>query len=200
MTRTVARSITAALSVITLCGMSLIEAKDAAYSSKAGHFAVTLPIGWVRDDRGPFLAITRDGFNLHRMVVRRAEFKEAFAGVLKAEKEKEGKQRRIAADTPPEELAELYIAEVRASNEAVAVVTNEPAVVGGLPAAHLVFEFANQNGLRLRVEGFVLVAASGFFELAYIAPQLHFAARDQRAFDALVASFAYREPPAKKKR
>lgn len=197
MSRTLSRAALAVVAVALLSGMTLVSSKDARFTSKAGKFAVTLPIGWVRDDRGPFMAVTRDGFNLHRIVVRRAEFKEAFAGVLKKEKDEGKPARRVSVETTPEELADLYIAEVRAANENAEVVENAPAEVDGHPAARLVFVFANQRGLRLRVEALVFVNESGLFECAYVAPVLHLAARDQAVFDELVKTFDYLEPKKK---
>lgn len=187
---------------VLLTGMVRVDATNARYVSKKGLYSVVLPIGWVRDDSGALVAATRDGFNLHRITAKRVDLKDAFKPVLAKESKAAGEKerRRLTPDMPVEELAALAIAELKAGNEAAVVVGNEPALVAGQPAYNLTVEIKNDRGLTLRIESYGLVTADGFYELAYVAPALHFAARDQATFHAFRDSFAFVEGKGKKKR
>lgn len=165
-----------ACAVFTKTDGSRVMGPDNAYS-------VQLPANWVQfsamQDR---VLISRDGFGLQSIEVRRAAHDKAFPTIKKQWNEK----------MLPFELAELMIAEFKAQGEQrnVNVTLNEPARIGGsIPGVHLRLNYKNEKGLQIERDVYVFADAKGVYTLAYEAPGLHYFPRDQKIFESVVGSF-----------
>jgi hypothetical protein len=153
----------------------LAEAPDKSYT-------VELPLGWVRWMQEPDgIAITRDGFDLNRIAVRRRALDKAFPTLKKA-----------ASDSMlPSDLAELQIAELKsqAKDMPITVKDNSPAQIGGQPGFRIHLQYKNDRGLPFDLVIYGLVTAKGYFTLGFNAPAVYYSGRFLGDFEKLVASF-----------
>lgn len=161
-------------------------------------FEITLPEGWnrntvtetkerintgsrFRDVRLERLITSRDGTDIHAIIVTRRELDFAFPTIKK----------KGTADMQPIEAADLYLSDLRKRTglERLKVLSNKPAQVNGKPAFHLVIEFKNDDGLRIRIVSHGFVDNTGFYTINYRAPVLHYYARDYADYAGAVRSF-----------
>jgi hypothetical protein len=146
-------------------------------------YAVELPLGWIRQvDQNKYLVASRDGFPLNMIRIERAPLKKAFPLTKKAASE----------SALPSELAELAVAEIRASESevtAITVVSNEPASISGRDGFRVEVSWRNLRGLEIVAVVYGFADASGFYTLIYRAPRLHYFAKYLPEFERTVASF-----------
>ena len=158
-----------------------IDAGTVAFVSE--HYAASLPQDWVRAEIDKSLYITRDGLSIQRITIEFHEHDKAF--------ERTG--QKSAADMLPSELADRYIAEMRAADEhglpSLEVLSNRPATIDVRPGFALHLRFLSERGLRYErlVNGFA--NQDGLFVISFQAPTLHFFERDRDAFHGVVGSF-----------
>ena len=158
-----------------------IDATKVTYSDE--RYAVDLPTDWVRIKTGEIVFVTRDGISVQHLTIEFREHIEAF-------KETEQKSSQ---DMLPSELADRYLAEIRATDEnglpSLEVLSNQPTTINDQQGFELHLRFLNDSGLRYErlVRGFA--NDEGFFAISYEAPTLHFFERDRAAFDGVVSSF-----------
>ena len=179
------RLLTTIVMLVTLTGCQTlwqrIDMKNATY--KSGRYAVELPMEWVRIETDKALIVTRDGISIQRLTIRHRPHDEAF--------KKTGQSS--AADMLPSELADRYIAEMRATDEyglpSLEVLANRPVLIDGRIGFALHVRFLSDDGLRYErlTQGFA--DDNGLYLLDYQAPSLHFFERDRATFDKLVGSF-----------
>lgn len=159
-----------------LTGSGPTSAEDKSYS-------VTLPQNWVRlTNDSKRVVVTRDGFGLQRIMITRAEAKEAFPKIKKAASDK------LLAS----ELAELQIAELKASGSHLAnltVLENLPAKVGGRIGFRLRIRFLNDDGLALDQVYCGVVDKGHYYLLSFHAPELYYFDKYLPDFDRTLASF-----------
>ncbi len=147
------------------------------------HFRVTLPTGWIVRKKEDSILTFNDGPTLQPIQVKYLPHDEAFAKL----------ERSSSPDMLPSELAELHIAELKASKDAgiysLKVIKNEPVRISGRRAFSLHLSYKQESGLRyeMLVRGFV--NGNGLYLLDYRAPSLHYFERDRSVFEALVQSF-----------
>lgn len=169
--------------ILTLAACAMWQRVDQARTEAPDKsYTVDLPLGWVRflqDETG--LTVTRDGFALNRIVVKRRDLDKAFPAL----------KRPARADMLPSELAELQIAEAKteAKDTVLSVRENAPALVSGQPGYRLRLQHKNERGLLFDRVIYGLVTPRGYFTLSFSAPALHYSARDLPSFEQLVASF-----------
>ena len=179
------RFVTTILVLVALTGCQTlwqrVDVKNATYKSE--RYAVELPMDWVRIETNKALVVTRDGISIQRLTIRHRPHDKAF---------KETEQNS-AADMLPSELADRYIAEMRATDEhglpSLEILTNRPVLIDGRIGFALHVRFLSDDGLRYErlIQGFA--EANGLYLLDYQAPTLHFFERDRPTFDKLVGSF-----------
>lgn len=198
----------AVVALVALTGAKRVDEKNAAYKNKDGQYTVQLPIGWVMHGFGKTVSVSRDGFGLHVATIERIALKDAFKDQMKEQTKDKAKAAAdgerttkvvLTADSTPEELAELHIAERKRAAERTEVLGNEPATVAGLPAFRVTTEFKDDRGLRNRMLCYGFIAGDGLVRGCYRAPALHYYDRDLPAFESMIASLAY-VPKAKKKK
>lgn len=175
----------ALLSVVLLSGCqslwTRVDAQTVAYNGD--RYAAQLPLDWMRANIGERVYVTRDGISVQQVVIAFHEHAKAFAAT----------EQPSAADMLPSELADRYIAELRAGDEnglpSLEVLANSPTAIDDHTGFALHLRYLSDSGLRYErlVAGFA--NETGFFTISYQAPTLHFFERDRAAFDTVVDSF-----------
>lgn len=187
---------------------TLTDDMNNAVASKSFKFVV--PEGWVRTTKAATweyvevdgknqpipmeqMSSTRDGTELHAIVVTRRYPETAFPHIKK----------KTNANMLPPEVADLYVSELRKRSglERLKVLSNKPATVNGKPAFKLEMQYKNEDGLRIKILSFGFVDKTGLYTINYRAPHLYFYKRDYKRFVSLVHSFKQlkgaQEPPPK---
>jgi len=146
-------------------------------------YKVDLPVGWIKQwTQGGVLIVSHDGPLLQTIMVSKAPLKEAFPKTKKAATEA----------ALPAELAEMRIAELKATNEQLAalqVIENEPAIVAGKEGYRLKVAYKSQRGLRYERVIYGVVDKNSSYALDYFAPSLLYFERDLPTFQKVVESF-----------
>jgi len=162
-------------------------------STTKNLFAVQLPAGWIYQRGGYDVFASRDGPLLNNISFELRKHKKAFAAIKKGS----------APDALPEELAEIYVADLKsqAGISDVNVVSIEPAVLGGQPAfrVHVTYVLMQAMGgapfeqvaLGAPLQDYLLVAR-------YQAPQLHFFGTYLPAFEESLPTLTLTLPAGKK--
>ena len=171
------------LVVLTACqGLwTRIDAKTVVY--KGDHYAVDLPTDWVRLKQKKIMLVTRDGIGVQRIAFEFREHDKAF----------EETEQKSTPDMLPSELADRYIAELRAADEhglpSLEIISDRPAMIDGRLGFELHLQFLNNDGLRYErlVSGFS--NETGFFVVSYQAPTLHFFERDRATYESALQTF-----------
>lgn len=162
-------------------------------STTKSLFAVQPPAGWVYQRGGYDVFTSRDGPLLNNISFELRKHKKAFTASKKGS----------APDSLPEELAEMYVADLKsqAGISDVNVISIEPAVLGGQPAfrVHVTYVLMQAMGgapfeqvaLGAPLQDYLLVAR-------YQAPQLHFFGTYLPAFEESLPTLTLTLPAAKK--
>jgi hypothetical protein len=170
---------------LLLCGCVAPPARvdDPRTDAPDKSYVVDLPVGWIRQaDQDKQLMASRDGFPLNMIRIERAPLKKAFPLTKKEASE----------SALPSELAELTVAEIRASESemtAITVVGNEPASISGRDGFRVEVSWRNLRGLEIRAVVYGFADTSGFYALIYRAPKLHYFNKYLPEFERTVASF-----------
>jgi hypothetical protein len=156
-------------------------------------YTVDLPVGWIKQwTPEKNLVVTRDGYLLDNIAVVHRPLANAFP-----------KTKKPASVTAlPVELAELEIAELKATNEQLAVLKvleNDPAVVSGKEGFRLKVAFKNQRGLDYQRLVYGFADGSGFYLLDYSAPAAYYFEHYYPDFQKAVESFRLSDASAAKK-
>ncbi len=158
-----------------------IDDKNNVYQNS--WFTFNAPAGWMLFDRGDSVTLSRDGPDLQRIGVVFNEPDKAFPTIKKP----------ASTNMLPSELAELTIAEIRASQKngmpGMEIVSNMPVTIDGHQGFALHLRFKLDSGLRYEtlVNGFVTL--QGLYALYFRAPTLHFFNRDQVVYNKIIATF-----------
>jgi hypothetical protein len=161
-------------------------------STTKSLFAVQPPAGWVYQRGGYDVFTSRDGPLLNNISFELRKHKKAFTASKKGS----------APDSLPEELAEMYVADLKsqAGISDVNVISIEPAVLGGQPAfrVHVTYVLMQAMGgapfeqvaLGAPLQDYLLVAR-------YQAPQLHFFGTYLPAFEESLPTLTLTLPAGK---
>jgi hypothetical protein len=146
-------------------------------------YTVDLPTGWIKQyTMENNLIVSRDGYLLETLAVVRRPLKQAFE-----------RTKKDAAETMlPSELAELEIAEIKARDElteALTVLENEPALLGGKEGFRVKVSYRNLRGLEFHEEVYGVVDKSRLYLLVYRAPRLYYFPKYHADFQRTVESF-----------
>ena len=157
---------------------------DLARTEALDHsYNVDLPVGWIRHytQNGQML-VSRDGFALQVIGVIHRPLDKAFP-----------KTKKAASDSMlPSELAELWIAELKTTSPqtaALTVIDNEPAVLDGRDGFRLRVSYRTPRGLEVNQMTYALADKSGYYQMDYVAPKLHYFDATSSDFEKVVASF-----------
>ncbi len=177
-------SISLSLLLLSACGGGWVKVNEQGRLYQNSYFAFKAPTGWMLQDDGESIQLSKDGPDLQRIGVIYSTSKEAFPKLKK----------EASVDMLPSELAELTIAEIRASQDngmpGMEVVSNQPVTIDGHQGFSVHIRYKLESGLRYetKVNGFV--TQQGLYALYYRAPTLHYFNRDQEAYQSLVETFS----------
>jgi hypothetical protein len=174
-----------AISLLTACGGPFVRLDKPAYANTSQGYTANLPVGWVQatgPQNADSLWISRDGFSLQSIKIE----------ALKHDKAFESQKKPANLTMPISDLAELEIAEIKAKNPNAAslkVLENTLTNVGNQKAFRIHYQFLNDKGLRFEQITYGLINVKNYYKITYMAPSLHYFARDKALFDQTVASF-----------
>lgn len=161
------------------------EATGGSFEDQDAGYAITLPMGWSwvkANDEAPLLA-THDGPDLQAIRVFFRQHDEAFPAI----------EKQSSADMMPRELAELFVADLRAERGVgvIDIVENIPADVAGVPGFRVELAWRSESGLRYRAIGYGCATARGLYVMIYNAPVLHYYEKSAGHFEESVQSFRF---------
>jgi hypothetical protein len=164
-------------------GPTRIQADHTEVTATDKSFMVNSPVGWVmQTDLEGTLLLSRDGFLLEYVKMAHRPLGKAFP-----------KLKKSAQDTMlPSELAELQVAELKASGELLAnltVVDNQPVRLSGLDGFRVHAQFKNKRGLPFDVIVWGVADKGGYSIIEYAAPSLYYFDHYLPDVEQMVASF-----------
>lgn len=144
-------------------------------------YSVELPQNWVRlSSDAKRVIVTRDGFGLQRIMITRADAKDAFPKI-----KKQADDKLLAS-----ELAELQIAELKSGGASnLTVVENLPARIGGRTGFRLRIRFLNDDGLAFDQVWCGVLDKGHYYLISFHAPELYYFDKYLPDFDRTLASF-----------
>ncbi|MEL6871120.1 MAG: hypothetical protein AAFO81_15070 [Pseudomonadota bacterium] len=150
-----------------------------------GGYRYVPPAGWYRtafrDPRGA--QYTRDGQTLQTIYTMFETHDSAFALTNK----------RTSADMLPQEIAEHFVAELKATlaNDTLTVTQRQPVLVAGRQGVRLAAQFRSDDGLRYGLVYYLTVTENGLLSVTYRAPALHYFDRHLPAFERSVQTLEW---------
>lgn len=172
--------------ILAGCAATWVRVDDTDSHYSGEHYSVSLPAGWMRSEVGDRLVLSRDGLDLQRIVIEYRPHEKAF----------EELEKSSSAGMLPSELAELTIAELKASQEeglpSLEILDNRPIEIAGHTGYALHLRFKTDAGLRIEVllQGFV--DEHGLYQLLYRAPTLHYFGRDREVYESIAGSMQHK--------
>jgi hypothetical protein len=169
--------------LIAGCATTWARIDDANRSYQGEHYSVMLPAGWMRMEGGGNLLLSKDGIDLQRIIIEYHTHDKAFENLKKTS----------SAAMLPSELAELTIAELKASQNdslpSLKVISNSPIEIAGHTGFSLHLSYKTDEGLRIEMlmQGFA--DTDGYYLITYRAPTLYYFERDRAVFESVCASF-----------
>ncbi|MDH3934775.1 MAG: hypothetical protein OEU62_06375 [Gammaproteobacteria bacterium] len=177
------RSITLLLLILlTGCATSWIKVDDASRRYQADHYSATLPTGWLLFDSKDSIVLSKDGVLLQYISIQFRLHEKAFEKI-----EKDSSSTML-----PSELAELTIAEFKASQDdglpSMEILHNAPVNLAGHTGFDIHLRYKTDEGLRVDTLLRGIVDENGFYLIKYSAPTLHYFERDRQTYNAVAES------------
>jgi hypothetical protein len=147
-------------------------------------FTLEAPLGWVRRNYDVYdVFLSRDGPLLNLIAIDRE----------KHERELARTKRATTPDLLPHEVAELVIAEQKASESrgAFSVLSNRPARIGGKPAVRVHTRWKTERGLPIERLTYAMVDQKGRLSFIYEAPGLVYFPKGLADFEAMMKSVVF---------
>lgn len=147
-------------------------------------YALAAPLGWVRKNYDVYdIFFSRDGPLLNFI----AGYRE------KHDRELARTKRKTSADLLPQEVAELVIAEQKASGSrgAFEVLSNRPVRIGDKPAVRVHTRWKTERGLPIERLTYALVDQKGRLAFIYEAPGLVYFPKGLADFEAMMKSVVF---------
>jgi len=168
--------------VLSGCTATWVKVDDTDRHYQGEHYSVTLPSGWLRLESNDSLVLSRDGILLQVISIQFRQHKEAFEKI-----EKDSSSMML-----PSELAELSIAELKATQEeglpSLEILRNAPVELAGHTGFDIHLRYKTDAGLRMDVLLRGVVDENGFYIIKYSAPTLHYFERDRQTYKLLTES------------
>lgn len=146
------------------------------------HYSVTLPAGWLRLESDDILILSKDGILLQIISIQYRPHENTFEKI----------EKDSSASMLPSELAQLAIAELKASQDdslpSLEILRNAPVELAGHTGFDIHLRYKTDAGLRMDMEMRGVVDDSGFYLLKYTAPTLHYFERDLQTYVTLTES------------
>jgi hypothetical protein len=170
------------LLLLSGCAATWVKVDDTGQDYRGEHYNVTLPTGWLRLESNNILILSRDGILLQIISVQYRPHENAFEKI----------EKDSSANMLPSELAQLTIAELKATQEdglpSLEILRNAPVEIAGHTGFDIHLRYKTKAGLRMDTEMRGVVDESGFYLIKYSAPTLHYFERDRQAYVTLAES------------
>lgn len=168
--------------VLSGCTTTWIRVDDTDRHYQGEHYSVTLPAGWLHHESNDSLVLSKDGILLQVISIHFQQHKEAFEKI-----EKDSSSTML-----PSELAELSIAELKATQEeglpSLEILRNAPVELAGHTGFDIHLRYKTDAGLRMEMLLRGVVDEDGFYIVKYSAPTLHYFERDRQTYELLSKS------------
>lgn len=168
---------------LTGCASSIWKPiEETSFIAPKDSFSVNLPGDWIDYSAARNAkVITKDGLDLQSIRIIRDDHRKAFKKI----------EKDSNANMLPQEVAENLIAEIKANYKLdnIDTLSNDPAMIDGMPGFRLLLEFKTERGLRRKYLAYGFVNDKGLYTLIYAAPTLHYFDRDIEVFESIVRSF-----------
>jgi hypothetical protein len=169
-------------------GPTRVQSENTEVTAADKSFTVSLPVGWVmQTSPDDALLLSRDGYLLEYVEIAHRQHAKAFPKLKKSASE----------PMLPSELAELQIAELKASGELLAnltVIENEPVRLSGLEGFRVRAQYKNKRGLPVDLVVWGVADRSGYSTIRYNAPSLYYFDHYLPDVERMVASFRLTPP------
>ncbi|MGD8629966.1 MAG: hypothetical protein PVH38_12030 [Gammaproteobacteria bacterium] len=177
-----AGAILLALLLVSGCAPTWVRVDDAGRNYSTEHYSVTLPSGWLRLESDDTLFLSRDGILLQIISIQFRPHENTFEKI----------EKDSSATMLPSELAQLTIAELKASQDdglpSLEILRNAPVELAGHTGFDIHLRYKTNDGLRRDMEMRGVVDDSGYYLLKYSAPTLHYFERDRQTYMTLTES------------
>jgi hypothetical protein len=180
--KTPARAILLVLLLLSGCTPTWVKVDDTGRNYSSEHYSVTLPAGWLRVESDGILILSKDGILLQLISIQFRPHENAFEKI----------EKDASASMLPSELAQLAIAELKASQDdslpSLEVLRNAPVEIAGRTGFDIHLRYKTDAGLRMDMEMRGVVDDSGLYLLKYSAPTLHYFERDRQTYVTVTES------------
>jgi hypothetical protein len=170
------------MALLSGCAPAWIKVDNAARNYHGEHYSVTLPVGWMRLESDDSLVLSRDGILLQVISIQFRPHKNTFEKI-----EKDSSTTML-----PSELAQLTIAELKATHEnglpSLEILRNAPVELAGHTGFDIHLRYKTDAGLRMDMAMRGFVDNSGFYLLKFSAPTLYYYERDRQTYETLTES------------
>ena len=170
------------LLILTGCATTWVKVDNAGKHYQNQHYSVTLPIGWLHLDSNDSLILSKDGILLQYISIQYRPHEKAFEKI----------EKNSSSTMLPSELAELTIAEFKATQDeglpSLEILHNTPVELAGHTGFGIHLRYKTDAGLRIDMLLRGVVDESGFYLVKYSAPTLHYFERDLQTYDSLTES------------
>ncbi|RNC67317.1 MAG: hypothetical protein ED859_15340 [Desulfuromonadales bacterium] len=172
-----------ALAILCLAGCGPWVKTEGPYSADPLNVAVDLPQGWMRQNTGKHILMTKDGVLLQVILIKRMD--------LTQEKQFQYTKKRVTGEMLPQEVAEVILDDFQSDtdNRNLQVEENVPATIGGNQGFKVRFSHGTELGLHYRKLCYGFLKDGWLYELLYSAPRRHYFDRDMDDFEKVVRSF-----------
>lgn len=168
--------------LLSACATTWVRVDDAGRHYQGDHYNVTLPAGWLRLESDDSLVLSKDGILLQSISIQFRPHSKAFEKI----------EKDSSSSMLPSELAELTIAEFKATQEeglpSLEILHNAPVEIAGHTGFGILLQYKTDSGLRMSMLLRGVVDASGFYLIKYSAPTLHYFERDRQTYESLTES------------
>jgi hypothetical protein len=177
-----AGAIVLVLLLLTGCAPTWVKVDESGRNYSNDHYSVTLPSGWLRLESKDILILSKDGILLQIISIQYRPHENAFEKI----------EKDSSATMLPSELAQLAIAELKASQDdglpSLEILRNAPVELAGHTGFDIHLRYKTDAGLRMDTEMRGVVDDNGFYLLKYSAPTLHYFERDRQTYATLTES------------
>ena len=164
------------------CATTWVKVDDAGRHYQDENYSAMLPAGWLRFESGDSLILSKDGILLQYISIQFRPHEKAFEKI-----EKDSSSTML-----PSELAELTIAEFKATQDgglpSLEILRNAPVEIAGYTGFDIHFRYKTEAGLRMDMLLRGVIDESGFYLIKYSAPTLHYFERDRQTYESLTES------------
>ena len=168
---------------LVACNSGWVRMEQADTTVKTDRYSLTLPAGWVKWQQQEHMLATLDGLDIQRIDVQFVKHDKAFEKIKKSS----------STDLLPSELADLFVANLKAEDEnglpSLEIINSHPVEIAGTTGFELELRFVSDEGLRYQVVVSGFATDNGFYTIYYRAPVLYFYDRDREIYSTVTHSF-----------